>query len=206
MCFLVVCVIITERGVVMRIIAGHNRGRKLKAVPGTKTRPTADRVKEAVFSSIHDDLIDAVILDVFSGTGNISLEAISRGAAEAVLLEKDDDAIKIIKENIRLCGQENKCQVLKGDSLVLLDRLAGQKKQFDYIYIDPPYQAGLYEKVLTKIEQGNLLREDGIILVESAKNTSFFPQNSIFFIWKEKNYGDTKVSYIRHKEVLEEEN
>ena len=205
MCFLALCVIILKRGDDMRIIAGHNRGRKLKAVPGMKTRPTADRVKEAVFSSIHDDLFDAKFLDVFSGTGSISLEALSRGAAEAVLLEKDEDALKVIRENIRLCGQENKCQVLKGDSLASLDRLAGQGKQFDYIYIDPPYQAELYEKVLAKIEKGNLLRLGGTILVESAKNTSFFPQNSIFFICKEKNYGDTKISYIQHKEVLEED-
>ena len=121
------------------------------------------------------------------------------------MLEKDEDALKVIRENIRLCGQENKCQVLKGDSLASLDRLAGQGKQFDYIYIDPPYQAELYEKVLAKIEKGNLLRLGGTILVESAKNTSFFPQNSIFFICKEKNYGDTKISYIQHKEVLEED-
>lgn len=183
----------------MRIIAGRNRGRKLKAVPGLKTRPTADRVKEAVFSSIQDRLYDCVVLDVFSGTGNIALEALSRGASEAVLLEQDEQALAVIRANIQLCGQQDSCTVLRGNSLALLERLAGQDRQFGLIYLDPPYQAGLYEKTLEKISLGKLLQKGGIIVVESAKNTSFFIENSIFFIYNEKIYGDTKVTYIQHK-------
>ena len=183
----------------MRIIAGENRGKKLKAVPGMKTRPTADRVKEAVFSSIDDRLYGSRFLDVFSGTGNIALEAISRGAEEAVLLEKDMDALKVIQENVTACRQDNRCTIMRGDSFASLNTLSRQGKQFDIIYVDPPYQAGLYEEVLKNIADKQLLAQDGLILLECAKNTSLSIENSIFFIYKEKCYGDTCVLYVKQK-------
>ena len=183
----------------MRIIAGENRGKKLKAVPGMKTRPTADRVKEAVFSSIDDRLYGSRFLDVFSGTGNIALEAISRGAEEAVLLEKDRDALKVIQENVTACRQDNRCTIMRGDSFASLNTLSRQGKQFDIIYVDPPYQAGLYEEVLKNIADKDLLAQDGLILLECAKNTSLSIENSIFFIYKEKCYGDTCVLYVKQK-------
>ena len=171
----------------MRIIAGENRGKKLKAVPGMKTRPTADRVKEAVFSSIDDRLYGSRFLDVFSGTGNIALEAVSRGAEAAVLLEKDADALKVIQDNVTACRQDERCTIMRGDSFASMNTLYRQGKQFDIIYVDPPYQGGLYEEVLKNIADKDLLAADGIILLESAKNTSLSMENSIFFIYKEKN-------------------
>ncbi len=183
----------------MRIIAGENRGKKLKAVPGMKTRPTADRVKEAVFSSISEDLYGSRFLDVFSGTGNIALEAVSRGAASAVLLEKDTDALQVIQDNVAACRQQERCTILRGDSIASMNTLSRQGKQFDLIYVDPPYQAGLYEEVLKNIAEKNLLAQDGMILLECAKNTSISMENSIFFIYKEKCYGDTCVLYVKRK-------
>lgn len=183
----------------MRIIAGENRGKKLKAVPGIKTRPTADRVKEAVFSSIDDRLYGCRFLDVFGGTGSIALEAVSRGAEEAVLLEKDADALQVIQDNIAACRQEARCTVLRGDAFASMNTLHRQGKQFDIIYVDPPYQGGLYEEVLKNIAEKKLLAPDGIILAECAKNTSLSMENSIFFIYKEKCYGDTCVLYIKQK-------
>ena len=183
----------------MRIIAGENRGKKLKAVPGMKTRPTADRVKEAVFSSIDDRLYCSRFLDVFSGTGNIALEAISRGAEEAVLLEKDIDALKVIQDNVTACRQDSRCTIMRGDSFASMNTLSRQDKQFDIIYVDPPYQAGLYEEVLKNIAEKRLLAQDGLILLECAKNTSLSVENSIFFIYKEKCYGDTCVLYVKQK-------
>ncbi len=183
----------------MRIIAGENRGKKLKAVPGMKTRPTADRVKEAVFSSISEDLYGSRFLDVFSGTGNIALEAVSRGAASAVLLEKDTDALQVIQDNVAACRQQERCTILRGDSIASMNTLSRQGKQFEFIYVDPPYQAGLYEEVLKNIAEKNLLAQDGMILLECAKNTSISMENSIFFIYKEKCYGDTCVLYVKRK-------
>ena len=183
----------------MRIIAGENRGKKLKAVPGMKTRPTADRVKEAVFSSIDDRLYGSRFLDVFSGTGSIALEAISRGAEEAVLLEKNADALNVIQENIAACRQQSRCTVMRGDSFASMSALARQGRQFDLIYVDPPYQGGLYEEVLKNIAEKQLLAQEGLILLECAKNTSISIENSIFFIYKEKCYGDTCVLYVKQK-------
>ena len=183
----------------MRIIAGENRGKKLKAVPGMKTRPTADRVKEAVFSSMSESLYGSRFLDVFSGTGNIALEAVSRGAESAVLLEKDADALQVIQENVNACRQQNRCTILRGDSIASMNTLNRQGKQFDIIYVDPPYQAGLYEEVLKNIAEKKLLAQDGVILLECAKNTSISMENSIFFIYKEKCYGDTCIYYVKHK-------
>lgn len=184
----------------MRIIAGENRGRRLKSVPGMKTRPTADRVKEAVFSSIEGLLYGCRFLDVFGGTGSIALEAVSRGAAEAFVLEKDSDALRVIADNIAACGQEQRCRVLRGDSIASLDGLGRQKQQFDLIYIDPPYRSGLYETVLQQIATRKLLAPEGMILLECAKNTSLSVENSIFFIYKEKCYGDTRIVYLKYKE------
>lgn len=183
----------------MRIIAGENRGRKLKSVPGLKTRPTADRVKEAVFSSLDGLLYGCRFLDVFSGTGSIALEAVSRGAAEAVLLEKDSDALQVIQENINACGQQKCCCLIRGDALSSFKLLHQQGKQFDLIYVDPPYQSGLYEPVLQQIAEKQLLSAEGVILLECTKSASLSVENSIFFIYKEKNYGDTRIVYVKHK-------
>lgn len=183
----------------MRVIAGQNRGRKLKSVQGMKTRPTADRVKEAVFSSVEGLLFGSRLLDVFSGTGSIALEAVSRGAAEAVLLEKDRDALQVIADNVAACKQEARCRILRGDSFASLSALGRQGRQFDLIYVDPPYAGGLYEKVLNQLAVSHLLAPGGMILLECAKNTSLSVENSIYFIYKEKCYGDTRIVYVKHK-------
>lgn len=180
----------------MRIIAGENRGHKLKSVPGMRTRPTADRVKEAVFSSLEPLLCGSRFLDVFGGTGSIALEAVSRGAASAVIIERDDTALSVIRDNIAACGKQSRCRVIRGDSLAVLERLQRQGAQFDLVYVDPPYQSGLYETVLARLAEG-LLAPGGMILLESAKNTSLSIQNSIFYIHKEKCYGDTRILYLK---------
>lgn len=185
----------------MRIIAGQNRGKILKSVPGMKTRPTADRVKEAVFSSIEGELYDARVLDVFGGTGNISLEAVSRGAAEAVILEKDADALKVIADNVKACRQESRVRIMRGDSIASLSQLGREGKAFDIIYVDPPYQSGLYDAVVGNIAEKKLLAEDGTILLESAKNASLSCENRVFFIYKEKVYGDTKITYLKYRKA-----
>lgn len=188
----------------MRIIAGENRGRKLKAVSGTGTRPTADRVKEAVFSALGSRVTAAKVLDVFGGTGNISLEALSRGADLAIILERDHKALLVIQENIKSLNAAAKCRVQKGDSLLSLEKLAKEQIVFDIIYIDPPYQeAGLYQRVLELIKEGKLLKSDGMIVVEAARNACLTFED-LFCVFKEKNYGDTKIVYLEYCEAEEE--
>lgn len=181
----------------MRVIAGENRGHKLKSVPGLTTRPTADRVKEAVFSSIAPFLYGCRFLDVFGGTGSIALEAVSRGAAEAVVLEKDSQALQVIRDNVAACRQQQRVTVLAGDSIASLERLGRQGRQFDLVYVDPPYRAGLYETVLAQLADKQLLAQNGMILLECAKNTSLSVENGLFFIQKEKCYGDTRIVYVK---------
>ena len=191
----------------MRIIAGEFRGRKLKAVEGLKVRPTADKVKEAVFSALSPHLYDSEFLDVFGGSGSIALEALSRGAKSAVILEKDRDAQKVIEDNIKLCGVNERCLLLKGDSLQGLDRLARENRQFDLIYIDPPYQAGLYSAVLKMIAENHLIKKDGLILAESPREMTIVYDNCPFQIIKEKYYGICKITTLSRREdtVLKEE-
>lgn len=191
----------------MRIIAGDLRGRKLKAVPGVKVRPTADKVKEAVFSAIHMNIYDSEFLDVFGGTGSIALEALSRGAKNAVILEKDHEAQKVIADNIATCGLKDRCLLLKADSLQSLHRLGVEKRKFDLIYIDPPYQAGLYTEVLKMIAKYQLLKTEGLILVESPREMTILDEKSYFQIIKEKYYGICKISTLSWREdiVLKEE-
>lgn len=178
----------------MRIIAGEFRGRKLKAVDGMKVRPTADKVKEAVFSAINPYIYDSDFLDVFGGSGSIALEALSRGAKNAVILEKDRDAQKVIEENIKLCGVNERCLLLKADSRQSLYRLAEEKRNFDLIYIDPPYQAGLYDEVLKLIAEYRLLKAEGLILTESPRDLKIIYDNCPFRIVKEKYYGICKIT------------
>lgn len=189
----------------MRIIAGKHRGRRLKAVPGQTTRPTADRVKEAVFSAISDKLPGCCFLDVFSGTGSMALEALSRGAAKAVLIEKDGNALKVIRDNLAVCHEEANATIISKEASQALKTLVLLNKSFDIVYIDPPYQGGLYEKTLDILAKGQLLADDGIILCESAKNTSLMPGNSIFCIYKERFYGDTKITFLHKPQKSEEE-
>ena len=121
----------------MRIIAGERRGAKLEAVPGMNTRPTADRVKEGLFNIIQMEIAsDTRVLDVFAGTGALGLEALSRGAKEAVFIEQAPQALAVLKRNIAKCRYEDRAYVLKGDALSHLATLQGQ--QFDLILLDPP--------------------------------------------------------------------
>ncbi len=188
----------------MRIIAGKNGSRKLKAVAGKNTRPTADRVKEGVFSTIAARLPDAEVLDVFGGTGAIALEALSRGARRAVIIEKNKAALEVIRANITACGETDCCQVLAKDALTALAQLAAKKAAFDVIYIDPPYQAKLYESVLAAIADGCLLKTNGVIVCECAKNYAPSWTNETFCLIKERYYGDTVIIYLTHKAAKEE--
>jgi len=177
----------------MRIIAGKCKGRRLSAVKGMETRPTADRVKEAVFSVIGSRVVEARILDVFAGTGSIALEALSRGAGYALLFEKSGDAAKIIAKNISDCGFEENSKLLRGDSLKNLSLLKDEK--FEIIYIDPPYQSDLLPKALKLVAEKGLLAQEGLLITETQKNISLPDKAGNILLKRETSYGDTKIGY-----------
>ena len=148
----------------MRVITGTARGRRLKELLGMETRPTTDKVKESLFSIIQFDIEGRRVLDLFAGTGQLGIEALSRGAAEAVFVDRRPDAVRLVQENLALCGFTDRARVKSGDVLAYLK--SGEK--FDLIFLDPPYAADLLEQALTAIASFDSCREHGIIVAESA--------------------------------------
>ena len=149
----------------MRVITGSARGRRLKTPEGQDIRPTTDNVKESVFNILQFDIEGRRVLDLFAGTGQLGIECLSRGAREAVFIDADRDAVKIVKENLKTCGFS--APVLQQDALSFLNNCG----KFDLVFIDPPYDAGLYEPVLEKINSVDILSDGGIILCESRRET-----------------------------------
>jgi 16S rRNA (guanine(966)-N(2))-methyltransferase RsmD len=176
----------------MRIIAGKARGRILKTTKGTKTRPTQDRVKEALFNIITPFVPGAYGIDLFSGTGNLGLEALSRGAEHFVFVEKNSKNIKVIKENIKNCDFIDKAVVYKSD---VYEYLSISKEKYDLILMDPPYGKDLVSKALEIISERGLVKRDGIIVIEHRANESI-GVNTEFRFFKEKIYGDTGITIL----------
>lgn len=151
----------------MRIISGVLRGSKLFTLEGENTRPTLDRVKEALFSKINYDLPEATVLDLFSGSGALALESISRGAKKAYLCDSSRDAIKIIKQNIEKTRTNEKTFLLNCDYKKALENLKKDKIKFDIVFLDPPYKTDFAEEATKIIIESNMLKEDGIIILET---------------------------------------
>lgn len=150
----------------MRIIAGIAKNRKIKTRKGFDTRPTLESVKESLFSIITPYIEEAVFLDLFSGSGSIGLEAISRGSKKAVMIEKDSEALRYIIENIENLGFSDKCRAYKNDVLRAVEILGRKQEKFDIIFMDPPYQDEVCKKVLKEIDKANILNENGLIICE----------------------------------------
>ena len=147
----------------MRVITGKARGIQLKTPEGMNTRPTTDRVKEALFSIIHFDIPGARVLDLFGGTGQLGIEALSRGAKSAVFVDQREEACRLIKENLKRTKLEQDAKVVRGDYLEYLGRC---REQYDIILLDPPYAEVFLENALKKITEIDILQSGGIIVAE----------------------------------------
>ena len=176
----------------MRIIAGEYRGRKLESPKTNDVRPTTDKVKEAMFSILMPYINGARCLDLFSGTGSLGLEALSRGAENCVFCDNSREHIALIKENIKKCGAESKSKVIHGDYMKALEH---SDDKYDIILVDPPYGAGLYEKCLASIEKLDLLEDEGIIILEHEKNVVLPDCLGKYSRLKEKKYGTIHLSF-----------
>ncbi len=178
----------------MRIIAGSARGKKLAAFDGKLIRPTPDRVREALFSiltSRFGGLNGLKVLELFAGTGAQSLEALSRGAATAVMVEQSSYAIKLIRDNTSACGYGDRVTLIPGELPVCLDQVCGYAP-FDLILLDPPYHAGLTDLVMAKVESLNLLAGGGIICVETQRGELPQPQGTLPLLDR-RCYGSTAI-------------
>ncbi len=176
----------------MRVITGTARGRRLRTPENYDIRPTTDNVKESVFNIIQFDIEGRRVLDLFAGTGQLGIECLSRGAAEAVFIDENTAAVKIVKENLKTCGFT--AAVLQQDALSYL-RHCGR---FDLVFVDPPYDSGLYESVLETINSVDILSDGGIILCESRREKSLPDMRAPYRKKKEYNYGRVKLTvYIK---------
>jgi len=187
----------------MRIITGTARGHRLFTLKGMHTRPTADRVKEAMFSVLGDLVDDAHVLDAFAGSGALGLEAMSRGAASVWFFDADRAAADICAKNMAALSFEN-CRLWRGDCLKMLPKLReqGETRTFDLIFADPPYRKGLLNTFCEVVAAGQWLAPDGVLIVETTTKNSDFVLPAAFRIAKSSSYGDTTVHYCKyqHKE------
>lgn len=183
----------------MRVISGTYGGRRLKAVPGNQTRPTTDKVKEALFSMIGPYFDGGQVLDLFAGTGGLGIEAVSRGCDAAVLVDKQRQAQAVINENIAITKEAEKFRLLKSSAQTALGTLATEKQQFNYVFLDPPYRFKIIQQLLEKLVDLSLLADDAHIIVETEKEDDIaLPEH--FELLKRHDYGITKISvYQYHK-------
>jgi 16S rRNA (guanine966-N2)-methyltransferase len=185
----------------MRIISGKARGTKLYTLDGTATRPTLDRVKESLFNIIQNDIEDSTVLDLFSGSGAIGLEFLSRGAKRAVLCDNSKDAIKIIKQNVQKTHFEEKAEVYNMEFTKLVERLQNQK--FDIIYIDPPYATDFIKISLEKIIEYELVNENTKIIVETDDETRILNQieKMDVEITDKRKYGRATIIFLKYRKT-----
>ena len=172
----------------MRVITGSARGRRLGELKGMETRPTTDKVKESIFNCIQFDVEDARVLDLFAGTGQLGIEALSRGAKSALFVDKRADAVKLVRENLALCH---------------LAALGTQSGRFDIIFLDPPYESGLLEQAMEKIAQFDILSPHGIMVAESPQNQTLPELPAPYGLYREYRYGKIKLT-VYHRGGNEE--
>ena len=178
----------------MRVITGKARGIQLKTPDGMQTRPTADRVKEALFSIINFDIPGARVLDLFGGTGQLGIEALSRDAKSAVFVDAREDACKIIRENLSRTKLEGQAKVVRSD---YLDYLRRCREQFDIIILDPPYAEVFLENALKCITEIDILQTDGIIVAERPLGKELPYEFEGFTRSKDYKYGKTLLTLYR---------
>lgn len=184
----------------MRIIAGLAKGRKLLPPEGSDvTRPTLDRVKEAMFSMIQNRIPDAEVLDVFAGTGSLGLESVSRGANYCYLVDRNPVTFERLKKNVENIGFANNCKCLNMDSYEALSFLSKKNKVFDIIFIDPPYFKDMIPKAIEMISEGKLLHSDGIIVTKIDSAEKIYEGNGEIQLIKHRKYGNTTVCLYEHK-------
>ena len=178
----------------MRIITGEYRGRKLETPIDDRIRPTSDKVKEAMFNLLMNDVYGSVCVDLFAGTGGLGLEALSRGAKKCYFCDNSKDSLNLIKRNIARCGAEKRSVVLAGDFVKVL---SGLREPADVFILDPPYRDGLYEKCLDLIDSLDLLTNEGIIIAEHGVRDYVPEISGKLRKVKDKTYGTISVSIYR---------
>jgi 16S rRNA (guanine(966)-N(2))-methyltransferase RsmD len=181
----------------MRIVGGIARGRRLRAPKGRLVRPTADRVKEAVFSILEsrESSTGRCVLDLFAGAGTLGIEALSRGASEAVFVEPSRSASDAIRDNLRVAGLVGEVLAMPADRAI--KRLAAAGRRFDRVFLDPPYGEGWIGRTLSALDAADLVVEGGLLVVEHGRGEEAAPEVGRFTQELGRRYGDTRVALYR---------
>lgn len=185
----------------MRVIAGSARSLQLKTVPGMETRPTTDRIKETLFNILAPDIPECEFLDLFSGSGGIGIEALSRGANRAYFVDNSRKAVKVIQENLAHTRMESKGEVMGYDAVSAIRILEGRHGAFDIIFMDPPYDHELEKDVLFALADSPLVGLDTLIVIESGLHTEYDYLSELpFDIHRVKEYKTNKHTFLYREE------
>jgi 16S rRNA (guanine966-N2)-methyltransferase len=188
----------------LRIISGDLRGKKLHPIRGALTRPTADRLRESIFNILFSQVRDAVVLDLFAGTGALGIEALSRGAEYAVFVEKQKDALSVIEQNLRSCRLENSAKIIRWDIANNLNCLnSPDSRLFNLVFMDPPYNRNLICETLRHLHRSGCL-EKGATVVAEHSPPEMIPENiAEFMMTDQRKYGKTRVSFLEYVTEIE---
>lgn len=182
----------------MRIISGAYGGRRLESLPGKNTRPTGDKLKETMFNIIGPYFKGGKVLDLYAGSGALGIEAVSRGMNEAILVDSNRTAIRVIKENIKMTKEEHKFEALSSSSDAALSVLANRHEKFNLIFLDPPYDKQSIEEDIKQLIKQDLLDEIALVVCEVASDVILPEKIEDIPLWDERRFGKTKL-YIYQK-------
>lgn len=180
----------------MRIITGTAKGFRLKAPRGLDVRPTGDRVKESMFNIIAAHIAEADVLDLFAGTGNLGLEALSRGARSAVFVDSSSTSLSVLKENALHTRLAERAEYIRADAVKIIDRLFEAGRNFDLIFCDPPYNKGFTTAILGKLEEKMILKPEGILILEHSKHETCQASTNSIRVMRREKYGETVVTFL----------
>jgi 16S rRNA (guanine(966)-N(2))-methyltransferase RsmD len=185
----------------MRIIGGHERGRRLSAPRGLRTRPTADRVRVTLFDVLGPAVAGTRFLDLYAGSGAVGLEALSRGAARVVLVERDPAALRALRANLAALGAGRAAaRVVAGDVLAALRDLAAHEEAFDVVFLDPPYAGTLVARTLEALPGAGVCRPGAEVVVQHSTRTALPPVRGLVGGRRARRFGDTALTFLRAAE------
>jgi len=186
--------------VMMRITAGTAKGHKLITPKFKGVRPTTEMVKEALFNVLAPYITEATFLDLFAGIGNVGLEALSRGAKKVYFVDNNPKCIRLIKENAIALKFSDNAGIILMDALESIEFFKRKRVDFDIIFMDPPYELDYVSRVVHAVITSNILKEEGILVVQRSKREILTLNNSEGYIYKEKSYGDTILDFVRRSD------
>jgi len=187
-----------EASKALRIISGILRGKKLHPFHGKGIRPTSDRTREAIFNILYDRVAGAVVLDLFSGSGALGIEALSRGAGMATFIDMAPAAVSLLRKNLRSCGLEERARIIPWDIERNLNCLQSQGLQYNLIFLDPPYHRGMALTTLTHLKKSQAMTPDACLVLEHGEADELPMPLAAFGLLDQRKYGKTLVSFLRY--------